>query len=108
MNLNKYLTSQRKKNGRGLTDDSSYPTAKRITCTDGFSLSVQATKGAYCAPRQNIGPWEEVEVGFPSGTPELIMSYAEEADRPTATVYCYVPIQLVEQLIELHGGMRKE
>ncbi len=105
MNLNEYLKSQRQDNGRGLTDNSEYPLAKRITCKDGFSLSVQATQGSYCSPRNNIGPWYEVEVGFPSAEPELILSYAEDQDRPTETVYPYVEIELVDQLIDLHGGM---
>jgi hypothetical protein len=46
-----------------------------------------------------------VEVGFPSAVPELILSHAEDADRPTETVYGYVPINLVEELIDLHGGI---
>jgi hypothetical protein len=83
---------------------SEFPLAKRITCADGFSLSVQATHGAYCSPRQNIGPWTAVEVGFPSAKPDLIMDYAEDTERPTETVYGYVPVELVLALIELHGG----
>lgn len=109
MNLNDYLMSFRDAEGLGFPDKktgyrSTFPLAKRIVCKDGFSLSVQATHGAYCSPRQNIGPWHEVEVGFPSAEPELIMEYAEEPDKPTNTVYAYVPIELVEELIELHGG----
>lgn len=104
MDLNAYLMSVRDHGGRG-HDGSHYPIAKRITCKDGFSLSAQANYGAYCSPRENMGPWYEVEVGFPSAEPELIMSYAEEPDKPTDTVYGYVPIELVEQLIELHGGI---
>jgi hypothetical protein len=58
---------------------------------------------AYCSPRQNLGPWHEVEVGFPSAKPELIAHLAED-DNYTETVYPYVDIELVEKLIELHGG----
>ena len=101
--LNDYLMAFRDADGIGL-DGSSFPLAKRIVCTDGFSLSVQATRGAYCTPRTNLGPWLEVEVGFPSAKPELIMHRAEDPERPTKTVYGYVDIELVEQLIELHGG----
>lgn len=100
MNLNSYLMSFRDARGIG-HDGSHYPLAKRITCQDGFSLSVQATHGAYCSPRKNLGPWYEVEVGFPSAEPELILSYAEQPEKPTDTVYGYVPI-------ELHGGMKQE
>ena len=103
-NLNKYLNRFRNVNGVGL-DGSMFPLAKRITCVDGFSLSVQATHGAYCSPRKNIGPWYEVEVGFPSEKPELIAHHAENPNDPTGTVYGYVDIELVEQLIDLHGGI---
>lgn len=107
--LNAYLMAFRDSEGYGLPEGktryrSEFPLTKRIVCADGFSLSVQATHGAYCTPRRNLGPWYEVEVGFPSAEPELIMSYAEQSERPTETVYGYVPIELVEQLIELHGG----
>ena len=68
------------------------------------SSHVQATKGAYCAPRENQGPWHEVEVGFPSSEPEFIMQFAEQAEKPTETVYGYVPVELVEKLVDHHGG----
>lgn len=103
MDLNKYLMSTRDMDS---PEELSYPIAKRITCADGFSLSVQANQGAYCSPRNNRGPWYEVEVGFPSSKPELIMDRAEDPDQPTKTVYPYTPIELVEQLIELHGGQK--
>lgn len=79
----------------------------RIECADGFSLSVQAGSLLYSAPRDDAGPWVSVEVGFPSERPEPWdewSTYAEEADRPTGTVYGYVPFSMVEALIESHGG----
>lgn len=107
--LNEYLMAFRDAEGMGLPEGktghrSSFPLAHRITCADGFSLSVQATHGAYCQPRQNIGPWYEVEVGFPSDVPHEIMEYAEQPEIPTGTVYAYVPIEHVAALIEAHGG----
>jgi hypothetical protein len=112
-NISQYLMAFRDDEGMGFPEGekayrSSFPLAKRIVCSDGFNLSVQATHGAYCTPRQNIGPWWEVEVGFPSAKPDLIMEYAEDSDRPTDTVYGYVPIELVQQLIEQHGGPDEE
>lgn len=101
MNINEYLLQQ-----RGPHD--LLPVARRITCRDGFSLSVQANRGAYCSPRDNEGPWHKVEVGFPSSVPEGIMEYAEDAEDPTGTVYGYVPVDLVEALIAKHGGMKEE
>lgn len=107
--LNNYLMAFRDKDGQGHPEGprghkSAFPLSKRITCKDGFSLSVQATQGAYCAPRDSVGPWWEVEVGFPSAAPELIAHLAENPDDLTGTVYGYVDIELVEQLIALHGG----
>lgn len=101
MNINEYLLQQRKPNAP-------WPIAKRITCRDGFSLSVQANRTAYCSPRDNEGPWMKVEVGFPSSVPEGIMDYAETAGDPTGTVYGYVPIELVEALIDKHGGAEEQ
>lgn len=105
MDLNAYLMSQRDLYDPKVTSNYSFPLAKRIVCSDGFSLSVQATHGAYCSPRENVGPWYEVEMGFPSEAPNAeIMAYAEDASKPKDTVYAYVPIELVEKLIEEHGG----
>ncbi len=95
----------------------------RITCTDGFSVSVLAGAGCYCTPRPDYwpfeggiareysGPYSEVEVGFPSEPPapwDSWETYAEEPDRPTETVYSYVPVQLVRDLIEAHGGEKAQ
>ncbi len=112
-NLSDYLMAFRDSEGYGWPEGlrryrSEFPLAKRITCADGFNLSVQATHGAYCTPRQNIGPWLEVEVGFPSAAPELIMEFADQPEQPTETVYAYVPINLVVDLIALHGGPNAE
>lgn len=94
--LNDYLSAHR--------GTSAYPVVPRIVCQDGFSLSVQASQGAYCAPRNNTGPWYQLEVGFPSAKPEFIFEYVEDDDRPMQTVYGYVPIDLIVNLINLHGG----
>jgi hypothetical protein len=78
----------------------------QITCVDGFKISVQASSVHYCQPREDNAPqYTEVECGFPNAEPELILEYAENPDDPTETVYAYVPIELVEQLITLHGGI---
>jgi hypothetical protein len=105
MTLNEYLMRQRDVNDERVTGDYSFPLAKRIECADGFSISVQASHGAYCSPRRNIGPWYQVECGYPSDVPAEIMSYAEQPENPTETVYGYVPIELVEELIAAHGGI---
>lgn len=104
--INEYLMSMRDVTDPEVYLDRNFPLAKRIECMDGFSLSVQASHGAYCSPRQNVGPWYLVEVGFPSSEPINLMSYAENPETPTKTVYGYVPIDLVEELIMSHGGIK--
>ena len=79
-----------------------------VRCADGFSVSVQASENNYCSPRENLpdGSYEEVELGYPSEADELIMEYAENPDgSPTDSVYGYVPVSVVEELIWKHGGM---
>ena len=105
MNISDYLMSQRDINDPRVREDYLFPIAKRIECADGFSISVQATHGSYCSPRTNIGPWGLVECGYPSAHPgDALMQYAEDPERPLDTVYGYVPIKIVEALIESHGG----
>ena len=60
----------------------------------------------YCTPRTNLesGEYETCEVGFPNQREELLMPYAEDPETPTETVYGYVPVTLVEQIIDIHGG----
>lgn len=77
----------------------------RIICKDGFSVSVQASKTHYCRPRINTGPYSRVELGYPSETVTEWMKYAETPESPTETVYGYVPIEIVEDVIEQHGGI---
>jgi len=77
----------------------------RLTCQDGFSLSVQASQWHYCRPRNDDGPWTHVEDGYPSAHEPLLDAYAENPDDPTGTVYGYVPVEVVRQVIARHGGL---
>lgn len=78
----------------------------RLYCVDGFSVSVQASEFHYCSPRINgAEKYESVELGFPSAEDSLITDYAEEYDRPTDTVYGFVPVDVVCELVEKHGGI---
>ena len=78
----------------------------KLCCNDGFSISVQASEFHYCCPRLNgVQDYESVELGFPSVEDELINEYAEDCMNYTETVYGYVPIEIVEKLIEKHGGI---
>jgi hypothetical protein len=84
-----------------------YKTYKRIFCTDGFNLSVQAGFGKYCSPRisyDNIdfdGPYTEFEVGFPSSFETLLEPYGDQSD----DVCGYVPVKVIVEIIRKHGGI---
>ena len=34
------------------------------------------------------------------------MEYVEDYDNPTYTVYAYVPVEVVQEVIEKHGGIK--
>jgi hypothetical protein len=83
-----------------------YKRNKVVVCADGFRMSVQAHDGAYCSPRVNDAEkYQQVEIGFPSQREELIMPWCESPDEPTNTVYGYVPVDVVTNVIVKHGGM---
>ncbi len=78
----------------------------RIVCKDGFSFSVQASQYHFCDPEDNFGPWTYVEVGFPSEVVDKLKVYAETDDY-TNTAYGWVPIEVVAEIIWLHGGFKE-
>jgi len=103
MTVNEYLAAN---NERYAGSASDHPrNRKAVVCADGLILSVQASSTHYCHPRDDFGPYDSVEVGYPSeAVPELMM-YAESPQTPTATVYGYVPVELVDSVIAAHGGI---
>lgn len=99
-NLSNYLVANKDKRYEH------FPMVPRITCKDGFTMSVQCNSANYCQPREDYSDfYYEVEVGFPSARPESFADYAENSGKYTETVYGWVPIELVEQEIMLHGGL---
>ncbi len=84
---------------------------ERVVCNNGVSLSVQASEGHYCFPRDGSGPYFEVEVGYietPSKNKMIPPSEWKEysdGDFPSS-VYGYVPIDMVQSFIESNGGIK--
>jgi len=79
---------------------------EKVVCADGFTMSVQAHAGAYCIPKMTGAPvYREVEVGYPNRREILLIPYAEDADALTETVYGWVPVQVVTDVLAKHGGM---
>ena len=103
--VNEYL--KRTRNIHTYPDGMAYDLPREhAICKDGFHISIQASEYHYCSPRVNgADGYETVELGFPNREDILIMEYAEDPDDPTGTVYGFVPIEIVNQLIEKHGGI---
>ena len=76
-----------------------------VVCADGLKMSVQANNGAYCSPRNDEGPYESVEVGFPSYPVLELREYADDPNDMENTVYGWVPLELVRKIIYVRGGM---
>jgi len=82
----------------------------KIVCADGFTMSVQASGFHYCDPRDDYGPYTKAEVGFPSEKDPELEKFAEDPDAATEngavqTVYGYVPVGVIMDVIERRGGM---
>jgi len=75
----------------------------QIVCQDNVMISVQGSHTHYCRPRDDDGPYTHVEVGYPtSDLPETWAQYGE-GDFPSS-IYARVPIELVREFVESHGG----
>ena len=78
----------------------------RIYCHSGLNFSVQIGDNAYCHPRTwTAEKWSKAEIGFPNDIIPEIMQYAEDADTPLKTVYGFVPVSIIEDVIENNGGI---
>ena len=77
----------------------------RIYCKDGFNMSVQGNKGSYCTPRKTLDLYLSMEIGFPSEKENLIIDFAEIKEQPTESVYGYVPCEIIQEVINKHGGI---
>lgn len=83
-----------------------YQVRDRVTCADGFSISIQGgTVGHYCSPRNHDNHYIEVELGYPSIAEDELIRYAEDDSDLTGSVYGYVPIEIIESIIAKHGGI---
>ena len=94
--------------------------APRVLCADGYSVSIQGGYGSYCAPKptthedKTIYTYTEVELGFPNMEDILINEYAESPPSEDGsgsyegTVYPYVPVSIVNELLVKHGFTMKK
>lgn len=103
MNLNEF-TRATYQQGRIIN----FYTRPRIHCVDGFNFSVQGGEGKYSSPRTNEKEFMAMEIGFPSEVEELILEFADDSDNPTDTVYPYVDNDIIQKVIDKHGGIDEE
>lgn len=76
---------------------------------DGTVLTVQAHYGAMSTPRDDYAPrYSHVEVIATIGAEPLLEPYLMPGSEISMEVmtYAYVPVAVVEQIIERHGGLK--
>lgn len=79
-----------------------------IICKDGFGMSVQAGEFYHCSPpiKTETANYTEFEVAFPSTREESLLPYIDDdEDDPTHAIYRCVPLKVIEQIVERHGGL---
>ena len=109
MKINEYIKAFYEKND----DIRSLPW---IICKDGFRMSVQVGRGMNSIPKHIISDeeWENgkrnvcVECGVLNAEEEALKPYAEDPENLLETIYAYVPANLVDVIIKIHGGMMNE
>ena len=75
------------------------PLYKSIVCYDGFSMSVQASSGHYCAPKNDEGPYYSVEVSSDGSEPLLNVD--------SDCISGYVHAKVIMEVIVKHGGWKE-
>lgn len=86
--------------------------AAKVTCADGVTLSVQASRTHYCTPRVDEAEYTHKEVGFIEDengkciTPPESWRQHTDGDNFPNDVYGYVPVALIEEFIAAHGGRK--
>ena len=78
---------------------------KQVKCEDGFEFSMQAGPSMYSDPRAIADHYNSVEIGFPNEPEPLLKEFAEDPDNLSDTVYGWVPVARVNEIIEKHGGI---
>ena len=80
---------------------------EELELKDGLSLSVQASDNHMCYPRETIkddSEYEEVEIYSHGVYVHELVHYASE----TMFTYGYVPVEVMEELVEKHGGIKED
>lgn len=83
---------------------------KFLECADGFIMSVQASTIHMCSPKKFDGEHDLVEVACPRC--ELLNAYdigsfGKDRQHRQWRAYGNVPVETVEDLVRMHGGVRQ-
>ena len=79
----------------------------RLVCADGFSVSAQANEFSHCSPRENEGPYDSVELGYPSREVPSWLGWAEDPGALTQTIYSRIPVGAVAYVVAESGGRQQ-
>ena len=74
-----------------------------IRLNDGTFMSVQC--GRRAASRWRYGTYISMEVGYPTKVIDEFLPYARNPRKPTDTVYRYVPVEIINEVIHNRGGI---
>ena len=79
---------------------------ERLVCKNGVSLSLQASRKHYCSPKNNVGPYELVEVGFIEGCekPQSFQPYVMALSE--GEIFDHIPLEIVVDFILENGGLK--
>lgn len=102
--VNQHLAKHK---ARLLADKGWNDVVPQIVCADHTQLSVQASRAHYCRPRNDDGPWIQVEVWLvcsAKGRKIPVPSFGNNHIEP----YAYVPVELVNKFIRRHGGLQED
>lgn len=107
-NFDKWLVESFENSEREVFHGHTYYTPReRLICRDGFSLSIQGGRHAYSCPREDGVVFSEMEIGFPSGEEILLSDYREGDRLDLDSVFPYVPVEVIIEVIKKHGGFKK-
>lgn len=99
--VNDYLAKNRK--------SESYPVAPPMYFKRGGHMSVQASEGHYCSPKNNTGPYATVEVLVVSPNFKVPKSFGKPMRNPDRKdkmrVFTWVPVSAVNAEIKRRGGI---
>jgi hypothetical protein len=99
MTINEFLQKYRKqRNGMQIV-------RPRVRCADGYTVSVQAGNRWNSEPQLDTGWYSKVELGYPTAADEELRDYADEKRDLRGTVYGFVPVKLVDEVLTKHGGI---